>query len=193
MLQATIGIPSTGNREPPSLVIVFIHDKIPSHHHIRRFLSPGYKKYVQRQYFVVHLPSSSLQEIPKLLRMIWRYVYHTSTSNCCPYVRTGKREMVYQVPVLLMHTAYISEFLCFYSFRSIFFQSFSYFSGGVFCCCCALVPGTLALILPPLICLRTLILQRLLFFHASLSCDHRICISLEWIRKDAGGTADVVG
>ena len=60
-----------------------------------------------------------------------------------------------------------------------------YFSGGVFFCC-ALIPGTLALDLP------IVILSRLVFICLTV-CDHRICISLGWIRKDTGCTADVVG
>ena len=36
-------------------------------------------------------------------------------------------------------------------FIRLVFSRSSYFSGGVFCCCCALVPGTLALDLPTLI------------------------------------------
>ena len=73
----------------------------------------------------------------------------------------------------------------------LFFCSFFFFFVALISrvfFCCALVPGTLAL------GLATLILWRRLFFLFHCSCDHRICISLGWrIRKDTGGTADVVG
>ena len=60
----------------------------------------------------------------------------------------------------------ILRFFCSFS---IFFRS-SYFSGGVFFCCCALVPGTPALDLP------TLILKRFVFLCLTV-CDHIIWIS----------------
>ena len=79
----------------------------------------------------------------------------------------------------------ISELFCFLLVQ--YFFSYLLFLGWLFCCCCALVPCTLALDLP------TLILQRLVFLCLTV-CDNRICISLgRRIRKDTGGTADVVG
>ena len=79
----------------------------------------------------------------------------------------------------------ISESVVFYSLTWYYFFRSSYFSGGVF------------LFYSRTRCASTWFayLDFLGTFAFSLShCDHRICISLGWrIRKDTGGTADVVG
>ena len=97
-----------------------------------------------------------------------KYLFYSTCSFCC-------------VICTLPHLGILLFFI-----RSIFFFVALISRVSFFSCCCALVPGT------PALDLLTLNLQRLVFLCPTI-CDHRIFISLWWrIRKDTGGTADVV-
>ena len=116
------------------------------------------------------------------------------SASSCPFVCAAAICYSQQVRILYcstrsfclchLHRTPSRNYFVFYSFSFFFFVALI---SRVAFLRCALVPGTLR-------STWFAYLDSLATFGFSLShCDHRICISLGWrIRKDTGGTADVV-